>query len=197
MARPTMFAESAEPLRVTSPLFASTSIMALAVSLSAWSLPLIMVSIKSSSEAPVGAPTILSFVRTIVTPPFRSAWSSASLNRHSVMRVEISVAEVAATLSVLVVALVAAVAPVVLDELPVAPMVAVAPGWAGFAAVVLAATEVCSVVLCSVFAVVVLAAPVALNAPLVLVLDARSALAALRSLVDLDWVASFAARSSP
>jgi hypothetical protein len=44
----------------------------LEVSLSAWSLPLTMVSITSSSEAPVGAPTTLSLVRTIATPRSRS-----------------------------------------------------------------------------------------------------------------------------
>lgn len=73
IARPTISALSAEPLSMTSPLLASTSIEAFETWLSAWSLPFTIVSMTSSSEAPVGAPTTLSFVRTIVTPRSRSA----------------------------------------------------------------------------------------------------------------------------
>lgn len=73
MARPTRSALSAEPFNVTSPLLASTSIEALETSLSACSLPLTIVLMTSSSEAPVGAPATLSFDRTIVTPRSKSA----------------------------------------------------------------------------------------------------------------------------
>lgn len=129
IARPTWPAESAEPLRVTSPLLDSTSIMALAVSLSAWSLPLTIVLTTSSSVAPVGAPTTLSLVRTIVTPRSRSVWISVGLSRHSVIRVVISVVAVADAVSVLLRlelgSVVDAVAPVVLLELGLAPAVPV------------------------------------------------------------------------
>lgn len=126
MARPTMSALSAEPLRVTSPLLASTSIEALETSLSACSLPLTIVSITSSSEAPVGAPTALSFVRTIVTPRSRSAWSSAEPRRHSVIRDETSVEVLLAAMSLEVLLEVESepVAPVELVEpAPAAPVV--------------------------------------------------------------------------
>lgn len=68
MARPTILALAAEPLRVTSPLFASTSINEVPTSWSACSLPLTMVSMTASSVLPVGAPTMLSFVRTTAVP---------------------------------------------------------------------------------------------------------------------------------
>jgi hypothetical protein len=126
MARPTISALSAEPLSVTSPLLASTSIEALETSLSACSLPLTIVSITSSSEAPVGAPTALSFVRTIVTPRSRSAWSSAEPSRHSVIRDETSVEVLLAAMSLEVLLEVESepVAPVELVEpAPAAPVV--------------------------------------------------------------------------
>jgi hypothetical protein len=114
MARPTWPAESAEPFRVTSPLLAETSIIAFDVSESAWSLPFTIVSITLSSVLPVGAPTTLSLVRTIATPRSRSAWSSVSPSRHSVMRVLMSVPVVAAAMSV---------------ELLLVPLIEVAPVW--------------------------------------------------------------------
>lgn len=119
MARPTMSALSAEPLRVTSPFSASTSMDALDTSLSAFSLPLIMVSITSSSDEPVGAPTTLSLVRTMVTPRSRSACNSVEPRRHSVIREETS-------LEVLLDAAREPDAPVVLVEpAPAAPVVPV------------------------------------------------------------------------
>jgi hypothetical protein len=119
MARPSAAAESAVPLSMTSPFLASTSKVALAVSLSAWILPFTIVSITSSSVEPVGAPTTVSFVRTIVTPRSRSDCSSVGPNRHSVMRVVMSVLEAVAVRPVSV----AVVAPVVLVEPLVAPIV--------------------------------------------------------------------------
>jgi hypothetical protein len=119
IARPTISALSAVPFSVTSPLLASTSIEAFETSLSAWSLPLTIVSITSSSEAPVGAPTALSFERTIVTPRSRSAWSSAEPRRHSVMRDDTSVDVLLAVMSL-------EVLPEVENE-PVAPVVLVEP----------------------------------------------------------------------
>lgn len=86
MARPTMSALSALPFSMTSPLEASTSIEDFETWLSAWSLPLTIVLMTSSSEAPVGAPTTLSLVRTIVTPRSRAPWISVEPRRHSVMR---------------------------------------------------------------------------------------------------------------
>lgn len=50
-----------------------------------------MVMITESSVLPVGAPTTLSFVRTIVVPLSRSAWISVGPRRHSLMRVVTSV----------------------------------------------------------------------------------------------------------
>lgn len=87
MARPIWLALSAVPLSVTSPFLASTSIIEVATWLSAWSLPFTIVVITASSLAPVGAPTTLSFVRTIVTERSRSLWISVGERRHSVMRV--------------------------------------------------------------------------------------------------------------
>ncbi len=74
IARPTWSADAAVPFSVTSPLCASTSIFAAAEEswLSAWSLPLTIVTRSESSVWPVGAPTTLSFVRTIVVPLVRS-----------------------------------------------------------------------------------------------------------------------------
>lgn len=86
MARPTWSALSAEPLSETSPLLASTSIIAVATLSSDCSLPFTMFSRTESSVEPVGAPTALSFVRTIATPRSRSAWISAGESRHSVIR---------------------------------------------------------------------------------------------------------------
>jgi len=90
IARPTVAAESALPFNITSPFLASTSKEAFAVWLSACSLPLTMVLMTASSVEPVGAPTTLSLVRTIVTPRSRSDWISVVLRRHSVMRDEMS-----------------------------------------------------------------------------------------------------------
>lgn len=92
IARPTWSAEAAVPFNVTSPLCACTSIFdAEAESwLSAWSLPLTIVTMTESSVLPVGAPTMLSFVRTIVVPLLRSVWISAGARRHSVMCVVMS-----------------------------------------------------------------------------------------------------------
>jgi len=90
MARPICAALPAEPVSVTSPDLLCASILAAETSASACSLPLIMVPMTESSAAPVGAPTMLSLVRTIVTDRSRSAWSSAGESRHSVMRVVIS-----------------------------------------------------------------------------------------------------------
>jgi hypothetical protein len=72
----------------------------------------------SSSVEPVGAPTTVSFVRTIVTPRSRSLCSSEGERRHSVIRVVISVLELAGAL-----VSVEVVAPVVLVEALVAPIV--------------------------------------------------------------------------
>jgi hypothetical protein len=72
----------------------------------------------SSSVDPVGAPTTVSFVRTIVTPRSKSLCSSEGESRHSVIRVVISVLELAVAL-----VSVEEVAPVVLVEPLVAPMV--------------------------------------------------------------------------
>jgi hypothetical protein len=58
--------------------------------LSAWSLPLIMVTSTESSVLPVGAPTTESCVRTIVTPLSRSAWMSEPERRSSVILLLIS-----------------------------------------------------------------------------------------------------------
>jgi hypothetical protein len=87
---------------------------------------LIIVLMTSSSVAPVGAPTTESFVRTIVTPLSRSAWSSVGPRRHSVMRVETSAPVVAEAMSVVLrVVSVEAVAPVLLVEPVAAPAVPV------------------------------------------------------------------------
>jgi hypothetical protein len=72
-----------------------------------------MVSMTESSVEPVGAPTMLSLVRTMVTPRSRSVWISAGERRHSVMRVVTSVFALAEAMSVELV-------PVVL--LPLAPV---------------------------------------------------------------------------
>jgi hypothetical protein len=129
IARPIWSADFALPFSVTSPLCASTSIEdAIEASwLSACSLPLIIVMRTESSVLPVGAPTTLSFVRTIVTPRSRSAWMSDGETRNCVICVEMSplvavaVSEVdrvesAATLPVELVLPVALVLPVVEDE---------------------------------------------------------------------------------
>jgi hypothetical protein len=129
IARPIWSADFALPFSVTSPLCASTSIEdAIEASwLSAWSLPLIMVTRTESSVLPVGAPTTVSFVRTIVTPRSRSAWMSEAATRNCVICAEMSplVAvvvplverlESAATLPVALVLPVAFVLSVVEDE---------------------------------------------------------------------------------
>jgi len=92
IARPIWSAEAMLPLRVTSPLCASTSILEAEAEswLSAWSLPLTIVLMTESSVLPVGAPTTLSLVRTIVVPRSRSDWISVGPRRHSVMRVVMS-----------------------------------------------------------------------------------------------------------
>lgn len=87
MALPMMAALPAEPLRVTSPSLASTLIEEDESSLSAWNLPFTIATRIASSLAPVGAPTRLSLLRTIVTERSRSAWISLPERRHSVMRV--------------------------------------------------------------------------------------------------------------
>jgi hypothetical protein len=74
---------------------------------------LTIVSMIESSVEPVGAPTMLSLVRTMVTPRSRSVWISAGERRHSVMRVVTSVFALAEAMSVELV-------PVVL--LPLAPV---------------------------------------------------------------------------
>jgi len=115
MARPIWSADFALPFRVTSPLCASTSICdAIAArSESACSLPLIIVTRTESSVLPVGAPTTVSLVRTIVTPRSRSDWMSAAARCSSVMRVLMSVL---AVVLVLVPLLVESAASVLEDE---------------------------------------------------------------------------------
>jgi len=92
IARPIWSAEAMLPLRVTSPLCASTSILEAEAEswLSAWSLPFTIVLMTESSVLPVGAPTTLSLVRTIVVPRSRSAWISVGARRHSVICVVMS-----------------------------------------------------------------------------------------------------------
>ena len=126
MARPTTLALSAEPSSEISPFLAFTSIIAFEVSASACSLPLTIVSMTESSELPVGAPMTVSFVRTIATPLSRSAWISESLKRHSVMRVVMSAPVVAAAMSVEL-RDDSVVAPVLLWDVLVAPIVLLAP----------------------------------------------------------------------
>ncbi len=124
MARPTISALSALPFRVTSPFFASTSMEAFETWLSAWSFPFTMVLITSSSVAPVGAPTTLSFVRTMVVPLSRSDCSSLAPKRHSVIREDTSVlAEAELLEDGLLLVLSEPLAPVVLEDPLVAPMV--------------------------------------------------------------------------
>lgn len=75
IARPTWSADCTLPLRVTSPLCAPTSMSDAAAEscASAWMRPLTIVFTTASSELPVGAPTTLSFVRTIAVPLSMSA----------------------------------------------------------------------------------------------------------------------------
>lgn len=85
IARPIWLADCAEPLRVTSPLCAWTSMFKDDSSLSAWSLFFTRVMMTESSILPVGAPAPTSLVRTMVTPRSISAWRSVGARRHSVM----------------------------------------------------------------------------------------------------------------
>lgn len=82
-------------------------------------MPFTIVSRTESSVEPVGAPTTLSLVRTMVAERSRSAWSSADPRRHSVSRLAISEAPVVAAAISVTLRLVVSIAPAAL--VPTAP----------------------------------------------------------------------------